>query len=214
MAKEYKVGADLFLPVRVKEINTEVIIGKSVKSEVRFSYVYCFGESREGAVLYGGPSLLLTAEEIYANRWTADRIEHLTDMLDYGRQKYDEIEELKSRNAELEALLKEVTATRDEAIRQNNELIADRNNWKEAAQKYHDSAKVADKATEELRAENKKLKAAADKIKDTIVDRTKDVQNLTEACEAFRAENDALKAELDIAKNTAQEWHDKAHQTA
>lgn len=145
--------------------------------------------------------------------------------------KVDENKELKTRNAELESLLKEVMATRDEAIRQNDELIADRNNWKEAAQRYHDSAKVADAAADNLRKENGELKAKVAELivendnlksdcndwKDTADDRIIDVQNLT-------AERDNLKADLATQKEVNEElktkiteltaWYEEANKTA
>lgn len=145
MAIDYKIGDKLYLPVTV-------INGASQLYPIKVEF-FCDIDTVDNAAIANKPGLLLTEEEIYANRRTADTIEHLTDMMDYGRQKYDEIAELKTRNAELEALLKEVTATRDEAIRQNNELMA-----------------------------------ASDKLKDTLVDRTKDVQHLTEENDKWKAE--------------------------
>jgi chromosome segregation ATPase len=148
----------------------------------------------EGKVRYGEDGLLLTATEIAEN--VAGRL---------CAECYPTYDELKSRNAELEALLKEVMATRDEAIKQNDELItenkklkAENGAWQVAAQTCADNAKVADNATEELRKENKELLAAVDKLKDTIVDRTKDVQHLTE-------ENANLKAWYEEANKTASE---------
>lgn len=98
-------------------------------------------------------------------------------------------EELKSRNAELEALLKEVMATRDEAIRQNDELIA----------------------------ENKKLKSDCNDWKDTADDRIVDVQNLTAERDNLKADlatqkevNEELKKK--IAELT--EWYMEANRTA
>jgi chromosome segregation ATPase len=152
-------------------------------TDAKFSYAYWHGKTGEGKVRYGEDELLLTATEIAEN--IAGR---------RCAECYPTYEELKSRNAELEALLKEVMATRDEAIRQNDELIADCANWKEAAQRYHDSAKVADAAADELRKENRELKAAVDKLKDTLVDRTKDVQH-------YKEENDSLKSQ--VGKYTA-----------
>lgn len=190
MAKEYKVGERYYLPVAVFTTDARSI------DPIGLKYVYT-GNGNTGAMyLSDYPDLLLTAEEI---------------ALVINTERDEALAELKSRNAELEALLKEVMATRDEAIKQNNELIADRNNWKEAAQRYHDNAKVADKATEELRKENKDLKAKAaenadtisrlsankvalteevGKLRETVADRTIDVQHLTE-------ENDKLKTDLE-----------------
>lgn len=238
MAKEYNIGDRLYLPVWITNKESNLVMYKDnneLVTDAKFSYAYWHGKTGEGKVRYGEEGLLLTAEEIYASRRMVDEVEHLTDMLDYGRKKYDEIEELKAsneelkaRNAELEALLKEVMATRDEAIKQNNELIA----------------------------ENKKLKDGADKLKDTLVDRTKDVQHLTEenanlkawyeeanktASEAAEANDDLkakitdlrirvgeqlaqiqdlnaevhyIKEERDLKAKLAQEWHDNAHSTA
>jgi chromosome segregation ATPase len=137
----------------------------------------------------GIPGLLLTAEDI------ATAI---------NTERDDALAELKARNAELEALLKEVTATRDEAIRQNDELITKNNEledancnltkacseWQTSAQTCADSAKVADKATEELRKENKELKAKAAENADTISRLSANKVALTE-------ENDKLKTERD-----------------
>ena len=198
MAKNYGVGEKYYLPVTVKEINP------GYQYPIDLEFTDCDGRDTTDTVrIADEPDLLLTAEDIAAV---------------INTERDDALAELKSRNAELEALLKEVMATRDEAIQQNNELIAendklkaDRNNWKEAAQRYHDNAKVADKATEELRKENKDLKAKAAENADTIsrlsankvalteevgrlreiiADRTIDVQHLTE-------ENDKLKTDLE-----------------
>jgi chromosome segregation ATPase len=174
-------------------------------TDAKFSYAYWHGKTGEGKVRYGEDELLLTATEIAEN--IAGR---------RCAECYPTYEELKSRNAELEALLKEVMATRDEAIRQNNELIADCANWKEAAQRYHDSAKVADAAADELRKENRELKAKVTELnvendnlksdcndwKDTADDRIVDVQNLT-------AERDNLKADLTTQKEVNEELKTK-----
>ena len=219
MAKKYEVDGKYFLPVTVFTTDARSI------NPIGVQYVFASNGSKGTTYLDDYPDLLLTAEEIYASRQTADKIEYLTDMLDYGRKKYDEIAELKSRNAELEALLKEVMATRDEAIKQNDELITKNNEledancnltkacseWQIAAQTCADNAKVADRATEELRKENKELKSkvaeSADtisrlsankvalteevgKLRETVADRTIDVQHLTE-------ENAKLKTDLD-----------------
>ena len=191
MAKEYKVGEKYYLPVTINNIyaghNYPICI-EFVDSNGR--------DTSDTICIADDPDLLLTAEDI---------------ALVINTERDEALAELKSRNAELEALLKEVMATRDEAIKQNNELIADRNNWKEAAQRYHDNAKVADAAADELRKENKELKSKvaenADtisrlsankvslteevgKLRETVADRTIDVQHLTE-------ENAKLKTDLD-----------------
>ena len=187
MAKEYNVGDRLYLPVWITNKESNLVMYKDnneLVTDAKFSYVYSQGETRSGEVRYGETDLLLTAEEIYASRQTADKIEYLTDMLDYGRKKYDEIEELKSRNAELEALLKEVMATRDEAIRQNDEL----------------------------RKENDNLKSDCDDWKDTADDRITDVQTLTAERDNLKADlttqkkvNEELKAWYEEANKTASE---------
>ena len=205
MAKEYKAGNKYYLPV---------IIDNVERRDVEFAFVD--GASGDSATIVNKPGLLLTAEEIAT---------------DINTERDDALAELKSRNAELEALLKEVMATRDEAIKQNNELIAendklkaDRNNWKEAAQRYHDNAKVADAAADNLRKENRELKAKVTELnvendnlksdcndwKDTADDRIVDVQNLT-------AERDNLKADLTTQKEVNEElkaWYEEANKTA
>ena len=159
--------------------------------------------------------------------------------------KVDENKELKSRNAELEALLKEVMATRDEAIRQNNELIAERNNWHEAAQRYHDNAKVADAAADNLRKENGELKAKAaenadtisrlsankvalteevGRLRETVADRTIDVQHLAEENVKLKADLDQRNKDFDAMKKDRDniladskrttEWYSEANRTA
>jgi len=145
MAKEYKVGERYYLPVTVERI---------VEGEFGVTLSYTDGDEGDTALIWNAPDLLLTATEI-AENIAGRRCAECSPMY----------EELKSRNAELEALLKEVMATRDEAIRQNDELIA----------------------------ENEKLKAGADKLKDTLVDRTKDVQHLTEENDKLKAEHDKEK---------------------
>lgn len=156
--------------------------------------------------------------------------------------KVDENKELKSRNAELESLLKEVMATRDEAIRQNDELITENKKLKADCNEWKDTANERLNAVQTLSAERNKVMAGVDELKNTLMDRTKDVQHLTEenanlkawyeeanktaseAAEAndelkakiaeLRAENEKLKADLTTQKNLAQELHDKAHSTA
>lgn len=194
MAIDYKIGDKLYLPVTV-------INGASQLYPIKVEF-FCDIDTVDNAAIANKPGLLLTEEEIYANRRTADTIEHLTDMMDYGRQKYDEIEELKSRNAELEALLKEVTATRDEAIRQNNELITKNNELEDAnrsltkaCSEWQTAAQAHFKTTEKLREENKKLKADCNEWKDTANERLNAVQTLS-------AERNKVMAGVDELKNT------------
>ena len=198
MAKEYKVGERYYLPVTVKDG-----IGTSYNYPIVLEFVDCEGRDTTDTICIADePDLLMTAEDIVAV---------------INTERDDALAELKARNAELEALLKEVMATRDEAIKQNNELIAendklkaDRNNWKEAAQRYHDNAKVADAAADELRKENENLKSDCNDWKDTADDRIVDVQNLT-------AERDNLKADLTTQKEVNEElkaWYEEANKTA
>ena len=204
MAKEYKVGERYYLPVTVKSICP------GYKYPIDLEFIDSnYGDTEDSIAIADEPDLLLTAEDIATVINTENE---------------DALAELKSRNAELEALLKEVMATRDEAVKQNNELIADCANWKEAAQRYHDSAKVADAAADELRKENRELKAKAAELivenenlksdcndwKDTADDRIVDVQNLT-------AERDNLKADLTTQKEVNEElkaWYEEANKTA
>ena len=198
MAKEYKRGEKYYLPVTISSI------APGYQYPIELMFADCDERDTTDTVrIADEPELLLTAEDI---------------AMVVNTENEDSLAELKSRNAELEALLKEVMATRDEAIKQNDELItenkklkAENGAWQIAAQTCADNAKVADKATEELRKENKDLKAKAaenadtisrlsankvalteevGRLRETIADRTIDVQHLTE-------ENDKLKTELD-----------------
>jgi regulator of replication initiation timing len=222
MAKEYNVGDRLYLPVWVTEKETNLMMGpdkSTTITDAKFSYAYWHGKTGEGKVRYGEDGLLLTATEI-AEKVAGRRCAEC----------YPTYEELKSRNAELEALLKEVMATRDEAIRQNDELITKNNEledancnltkacseWQIAAQTSADNAKVADRAADELRKENKDLKAkvaenadtisrlSANKValteevgglRETVADRTKDVQHLTEENDKLTKRNKYLESE-------------------
>ena len=184
MAKEYKVGEKYYLPVTVKDS-----IGTNYKYPIALEFVDCEGyDTTDTICIADEPDLLLTAEDI---------------AMVINTERDDALEELKSRNAELEALLKEVMATRDEAIRQNDELIA----------------------------ENKKLKDGADKLKDTLVDRTKDVQHLTEenaklktdfdqrnkdfwAMKKDRDELDSIGGKLRAENENLTAWYKEANKTA
>ena len=168
MAKEYKVGEKYYLPVTVYNDGDE---GDNSVIEIEF---------RDG--LYGfrnfvrnKPDFLLTAEDI---------------ALVINTERDDALAELKTRNAELEALLKEVMATRDEAVRQNDELITENKKLKADCNEWKDTANERLNAVQTLSAERNKVMAGVDELKNTLVDRTNDVQHLTE-------ENDKLKAELD-----------------
>jgi chromosome segregation ATPase len=171
------VGSRLYLPVWVTEKETNLMMGpdkSTTITDAKFSYAYWHGKTGEGKVRYGEPGLLLTAEEVAR---------------DVSTERDDALAELKSRNAELEALLKEVMATRDEAIRQNDEL----------------------------RKENENLKSDCNDWKDTADDRIVDVQNLTAERDNLKADlttqkevNEELKTK--IAELTA--WYDEANKTA
>ena len=203
MAKEYKVGDRLYLPVWVTDMETNVMAGRdksTVITDAKFAYTYCLGRINTAAVRYGEEGLLLTAEDI---------------AMVINTERDDALAELKARNAELEALLKEVMATRDEAIRQNDELITKNNEledancnltkacseWQIAAQTSADNAKVADAAADQLRKENRELKA---KVTGLSVENDKvkawyDEANKT-ASEAAEA-NDELKAKISDLRN-------------
>ena len=176
MAKEYKVGERYYLPVTISSI------APGYQYPIELLFVDCDGRDTTDAVrIADEPELLLTAEDIATV---------------INTERDDALEELKSRNAELEALLKEVMATRDEAIRQNNELIA----------------------------ENKKLKDGADKLKDTLVDRTKDVQHLTEENAKLKTDLDQRNKDFDAMKKdrdtlleenaNLKAWYEEANKTA
>jgi len=164
MAKEYKVGEKYYLPVTVKENDTDH------RYPITLEFVDC--ESRnttDSANIADEPDLLLTAEDI---------------AMVINTERDDALAELKARNAELEALLKEVMATRDEAIRQNDELLA----------------------------ENSKLKSDCNDWKDTADDRITDVQTLTAERDNLKADlttqkkvNEELKAWYEEANKTASE---------
>jgi len=171
MAKEYNVGDRLYLPVWVTEKETNLMMGpdkSTTITDAKFSYTYCLGRVNTGKVRYGEEGLLLTAEEIYASRRMVYEVEHLSNMLDYGRKKYDEIEELKSRNAELEALLKEVTATRDEAIRQNEDLKSELEDARHVNEYSVETARNKEKLIGEQRELMKKYNVVIDVLIDKI----------------------------------------------
>ena len=171
MAKEYKVGERYYLPVTVKDG-----IGTSYNYPIVLEFVDCEGRDTTDTICIADePDLLLTAEDI---------------AMVINTENEDALAELKSRNAELEALLKEVMATRDEAIRQNDELIAENKKLKSDCNEWKDTANERLNAVQTLSEERNKVMAGVDELKNTLVDRTKDVQHLTE-------ENDKLKAELD-----------------
>jgi chromosome segregation ATPase len=160
MVKEYAVGEKYYLPVRVREIMDD-----TYTYPVRIGFENGNGCMDGKNAVKGIPGILLTAEDIA----TAINTEN-----------EDALAELKSRNAELEALLKEVMATRDEAIRQNDELIA----------------------------ENSKLKSDCNDWKDTADDRIVDVQNLTAERDNLKADlttqkevNEELKTKIADLRN-------------
>ena len=233
MAKEYNVGDRLYLPVWVTEKETNLMMGpdkSTMITDAKFSYAYWHGKTGEGKVRYGDPGLLLTTEEVaeeYKDK-AQRKIETLTKQLEEANEtikafsesedivrtnfdaKVDENKELKSRNAELEALLKEVTATRDEAIRQNNELITKNNELEDAnrsltkaCSEWQTAAQAHFKTTEKLREENKKLKADCNEWKDTANERLNAVQTLSADRNKLMASNAELK-----------EWYDEANKTA
>lgn len=199
MAKKYEVDGKYFLPVTVFTTDARSI------NPIGVQYVFAGNGSKGTTYLDDYPDLLLTAEEIYASRQTADKIEYLTDMLDYGRKKYDEIEELKSRNAELEALLKEVMATRDEAIRQNDELRKENDNLKSDCNDWKDTADDRIVDVQNLTAERDNLKAELDQRNKDFWAMKKDRDELDSIGGKLRAENENLKAWYEEANKTASE---------
>lgn len=113
MAKRFEKGDIAYLRVEISGF---------CKPDERFDYLVRIpqeGERSEFPFCVKDEEVK-TAEEVYASRQMADEIDHIENMLDYGRQKYDEIAELKSRNAELEAKLAESEAT---IAKQTNKLM-------------------------------------------------------------------------------------------
>lgn len=204
MAIDYKIGDKLYLPVTV-------INGASQLYPIKVEF-FCDIDTVDNAAIANKPGLLLTEEEIYANRRTADTIEHLTDMMDYGRQKYDEIAELKTRNAELEALLKEVTATRDEAIRQNDELITENKKLKADCNEWKDTANERLNAVQTLSADRNKLMASNAELKEWYDEANKTASEAAEANDELKAKIAELKAERDKFAKTAKDKADLARE--
>lgn len=206
MAENYEVGKSYYLPVKVFEVMDDTY---TYPARIEFENGNGCMDGR-GAIK-NEPNLLLTAEEIYANRQMADKIEHLTDMMDYGRKKYDEIEELKSSNAELEALLKEVMATRDEAIKQNNELIAENNKLKADCDEWKDTAYERLNAIQTLSTERNKVMASNAELKEWYDEANKTASEAAEANDELKAKIAELKAERDKFAKTAKDKADLAN---
>lgn len=105
MAKRFKKGDTVYVPVTVDEVEHkdrwyDYVVRTPAVDGVKAEFPFCVKDEE-----------VKTAEEIYASRQMADEIDHIENMLDYGRQECDEIAELKSRNAELEAKLAEFKDT-------------------------------------------------------------------------------------------------------
>ncbi len=212
MAKEYKVGERYYLPVAISSIDP------GYQYPIELVFVDCGGRDTTDTVLISDePDLLLTAEEIYASRKMADEIDHIEDMLDYGRQKYDEIAELKAKVAKLEAenatlaaeLEKEKANTNVwvNTAEERGRLIS---GLKESLHEASEENSANDEALAqtnikraELEAENKKLKQQLADANELLSDAQAQVKELTEAdcmrLQEFKPildERDRLKAEV------------------
>jgi chromosome segregation ATPase len=174
MAENYEVGKSYYLPVWVYEVMDD-----TYAYPVRFEFGK--GNGCNTNAIENKPNLLLTAGEVVKEN---DLDTLLRDEV------VTENNKLKARVASLQE--------------ENGNLTKACSEWQIAAQTSADNAKVADAAADNLRKENRELKAkvtelnvengklkdGADKLKDTLVDRTKDVQHLQEA-------NNVLNSELD-----------------
>ncbi len=186
MAKEYKVGEKYYLPVEVIGIKNG-----DYMFPVEFKFYdgdECYTES-----MCNKPDILLTAEEVYASRKMADEIDHIEDMLDYGRQKYDEIAELKAKVAKLEAENAEWKHNEQayhEATEKLKAELDQRNDDFLAIKKDRDDL---DDINDELRAEVASLTAERDDLKSQVGKYTADIQDLTAEIHFLKAQKEAKK---------------------
>ena len=185
MAKEYKVGEKYYLPVTVKSICP------GYKYPIDLEFIDSnWGDTEDSISIADEPDLLLIAEDI---------------AMVINTERDDALEELKSRNAELETLLKEVMATRDEAIKQNNELIAENKRLAEENLRLRNKAIERTTNADNLMKENERLKGDCNEWKDAVDKRIIDIQTLTAERDNLKADNANLKAWYEEANKTASE---------
>lgn len=191
MAKEYPVGAKMYLPVWVTAMESDVKVkpdGTEVKTDARFAYTYAYGESRrEGYVRYGQPDRLLTAEEVAEN---VDLIARST--------------------------LEEYTEKAERKIRSLEQQLADaKENLSDAQEKVRELTE-----TDCLRVQEfKPIIEERDKLKAEVATRTENVKNLVEENDQLKKladdlgdENEKLKAELEQEKKRTQVWKDSSEE--
>lgn len=175
----YEVGKQYYIPA-------SVVSNQKRSEDDRYPITVSFLYSNKKTQFFtfaDEPDLLLTAEEVYASRQMADEIGHIEDMLDYGRQKYDEIATLKSENERLS--------------KQNEELGARLAEFKDTIGKQSDKLKELQARIIELNEVNSSLGENRDALNNEAAVHMTSIHNLQVAVEVLAEKIFEMRCEQD-----------------
>jgi chromosome segregation ATPase len=208
MAKEYPVGAKMYLPVYVVAMESDVVIkpdGNEVRTDARFAYTYAYGEARrEGYVRYGQPEGLLTAEEV------ADKLDLVAraTLEEYTEKAEKRIRSLEGQLAdasdnlsEAQAQVKELTEADCMRVQEFKPIIEERDRLKSDLEYEKKRAKMWNDSAEELEADVKRYEQ-------DIAEKEVAIQKLTSGNDSLKANILELKTELEQEKKRTQVWKD------
>jgi chromosome segregation ATPase len=205
MAKEYPVGAKMYLPVYVVAMESDVVIkpdGNEVRTDARFAYTYAYGEARrEGYVRYGQPEGLLTAEEV------ADKLDLVAraTLEEYTEKAEKRIRSLEGQLAdasdnlsEAQAQVKELTEADCMRVQEFKPIIEERDRLKNELEQEKKRTQVWKDASEDHRKTAEELEGDVRRYEQDISEEEVKNQRLEQENNSLKADILGLKAQIDV----------------
>jgi len=212
MAKEYPIGAKMYLPVWVTAMESDVKVkpdGTEVKTDARFAYTYAYGESRrEGYVRYGQPDRLLTAEEVAEKLDLGARVT-LEEYTEKAERKIHSLEQQLADTKELlsdaQAQVKELTEADCMRVQEFKPIIEERDKLKRELEQEKKRTQVWKDASEDHRKRAEELEGDVKRYEQDISEVEVTVQKLTKENDSLKADILELKAQIDVFRAKPEE---------
>jgi chromosome segregation ATPase len=208
MAKEYPVGAKMYLPVYVVAMESDVVIkpdGNEVRTDARFAYTYAYGEARrEGYVRYGQPEGLLTAEEV------ADKLDLVAraTLEEYTEKAEKRIRSLEGQLADSGELLSEAQAKVDELtkadcmrVQEFKPIIEERDKLNGELEQEKKRTQVWKDASEDHRKRAEELEGDVRRYEQDISEEEVKNQRLEQENNSLKAGILELKAQIEVLRS-------------
>jgi chromosome segregation ATPase len=208
MAKEYPVGAKMYLPVYVVAMESDVVIkpdGNEVRTDARFAYTYAYGEARrEGYVRYGQPEGLLTAEEV------ADKLDLVAraTLEEYTEKAEKRIRSLEGQLAdasdnlsEAQAQVKELTEADCMRVQEFKPIIEERDRLKNELEQEKKRTQVWKDASEDHRKTAEELEGDVRRYEQDISEEEVKNQRLEQENNSLKAGILELKAQIEVLRS-------------